>query len=227
MDYTILYSKARKTITLSINPNGTIVIRAPQNTSANYIDALVEKKSRWIENKLAYYKKLSKPAKKTYTEGDIHLLFGKTYRLILYENTTQSVEVLSDALQVNTKHIDDHLAVKKALSAFYLATAQDYLSKRAGELFTIFNHYSLPDPPVYILKMKGKWGLCTAKNEIKLNRDLIKVPKDCIDYVIFHEFCHLLEKNHQSGFYKLLSRYVSNWKLLRKQLQDYGIATLD
>ncbi len=227
MDYTILYSKARKTITLSINPNGTIVIRAPQNTSANYIDALVEKKSRWIENKLAYYKKLSKPAKKTYTEGDSHLLFGKTYRLTLYENTTQSVEVLPDALQVNTKHIDDHLAVKKALSEFYLATAQDYLSKRAGELFTIFNHYSLPDPPVHILKMKGKWGLCTARNEIKLNRDLIKVPKDCIDYVIFHEFCHLLEKNHQQGFYKLLSRYVSNWKLLRKQLQDYGIATLD
>lgn len=227
LTYTIQYFKARKTITISINPQGEVIIRAPQNISTKYIESLVEKKSAWINKKLDYYKRLRKPLKKTYTSGDNYLLFGKDYKLVLIEDLTSSVEVLSNTLVVRTKHIDDYISVKNALSDFYIVIANDYLSKRALELFTIFNHYNLPLPPVHILKMKGKWGLCTARNEIKLNRDLIKVPKDCIDYVIFHEFCHLLEKNHQQGFYKLLARFVSNWKLLRKQLQDYGIATLD
>jgi predicted metal-dependent hydrolase len=227
MDYSIQYFKARKTITISINPQGEVIIRAPQNTPTKYIESLVEKKSAWINKKLLYYKSLRKPIKKTYTSGDAYLLFGKDYKLVLTKSPTSSVAILAETLSVRTKHIDDYISVKNALNDFYITTANDYLANRAAELFTIFNHYNLPVPPVHVLKMKGKWGLCTARNEIKLNRDLIKVPKDCIDYVIFHEFCHLLEKNHKQGFYKLLVRYVSNWKLLRKQLQDYGIAALD
>ncbi len=227
LTYTIQYFKARKTITISINPQGEVIIRAPKNTSTVYIESLVKKKINWINKKLEYYKSLRKPLKKTYTNGDSCLLFGKDFKLFLIEDLVPSVTVLSNTLSVRTKHIDDYISVKNALNDFYITTANNYLSKRAMELFAIFNHFNLTLPPVYILKMKGKWGLCTARNEIKLNRDLIKVPKECIDYVIFHEFCHLLEKNHQQGFYDLLTRFVSNWKLLRKCLQDYGIAALD
>lgn len=227
MEYRIDYSKKRKSITLTITPKGEVLVKAPNSISRKYIEELLSQKKTWIDKKISYYTKLAKTKPSTYTNGDTYYLFGQGYTLALVESTTTSIDVLGNKLIVKTRTVDDYLSVKNCVVDFYLQTANSYLAQRAHELFSIFNLYNLSEPRIHIVKMRGKWGVCTASNIIKLNRDLVKVPKDCSDYVIFHELCHLIEKNHKQSFYKLLSRHVANWKELRNRLNDYGVFVLD
>ncbi len=60
-------------------------------------------------------------------------------------------------------------------------------------------------PLLKIRKMKTLWGSFSSKGGITLNRELIKAPRECIEYVVIHELCHLLHPNHVPGFYSLLS----------------------
>jgi predicted metal-dependent hydrolase len=81
---------------------------------------------------------------------------------------------------------------------------------------------SLPFPELRIRKMRSRWGSCSRRAEITLNLELIRMPLDCIDYVITHELCHLVEFNHSARFYELQSRFFPDWKERRRQLEELG-----
>jgi predicted metal-dependent hydrolase len=68
--------------------------------------------------------------------------------------------------------------------------------------------------------MKNRWGSCNAKDSIILNPEIIKAPSKCIEYVIIHEICHLIEKSHSHKFYKILSEKMSNWEKWKRRLED-------
>ncbi len=68
--------------------------------------------------------------------------------------------------------------------------------------------------------MPKRWGNCTAQGNIILNPELIAAPKDCIDYVLTHELCHLKEGNHSQAFYRLLKTVMKDWELRRRRLNE-------
>jgi predicted metal-dependent hydrolase len=68
--------------------------------------------------------------------------------------------------------------------------------------------------------MKNRWGSCTSEGRILLNPDLIIAPKQCIEYVIVHELCHLQEHNHGPAFYRLLNKLMPDWEQRRERLND-------
>ena len=69
--------------------------------------------------------------------------------------------------------------------------------------------------------MKVRWGSCSARGRLTLNLKLIHVPKELIDYVIIHELCHLVEANHSSAFYRLLTLVMPDRSERREQLNCY------
>lgn len=77
-------------------------------------------------------------------------------------------------------------------------------------------------------KMKSRWGTCFyKKNKITLNKSLIYVPLDLIDYVIYHEFVHFYHHNHSKEFYKCLEKYSYNHKYLKCELSKYNFCLSD
>jgi hypothetical protein len=68
--------------------------------------------------------------------------------------------------------------------------------------------------------MSKHWGSCTRQGKIILNPELIAAPKECIDYVIAHELCHLKERNHGPPFYKLLATVMKDWEARRAKLNQ-------
>jgi predicted metal-dependent hydrolase len=56
--------------------------------------------------------------------------------------------------------------------------------------------------------MRSQLGSCSIKGQMNLNLKLVMVPRQFIDYVIVHELYHLIEHNHGSGFYALMSRIM-------------------
>lgn len=75
-----------------------------------------------------------------------------------------------------------------------------------------------------VLSMTQQWGSCSAKGSLMLNLHLIKAPKECIDYVILHELCHIAEHNHSEKFWRLLSSVMPNWQEVKTRLE--GMAEL-
>jgi hypothetical protein len=66
--------------------------------------------------------------------------------------------------------------------------------------------------------MKKRWGSCTNEGIVIVNPELAAAPKDCIEYVLFHELCHLRVRNHTPAFYRLLARLAPDWEALRLKL---------
>ena len=68
--------------------------------------------------------------------------------------------------------------------------------------------------------MKTQWGSCSPTGKLTLNPWLVKAPRDCIDYVILHELCHLKEHNHSPRFFKLLDRHMPAWRQRKARLDE-------
>ncbi len=68
--------------------------------------------------------------------------------------------------------------------------------------------------------MRTQWGSCSPNGELLLNPQLVKAPRHCIDYVIFHELCHLKEHNHSPAYYKLLGRSLPDWEQRKAELDN-------
>lgn len=68
----------------------------------------------------------------------------------------------------------------------------------------------------------SNWGSCSADDNISLNIKLMKLPDEIIDYVILHELCHTVEKNHSFSFWKLLGKVCPDYAKLRARLRKYN-----
>ncbi len=68
----------------------------------------------------------------------------------------------------------------------------------------------------------SNWGSCSFENNISLNVKLMKLPDEIIDYVILHELCHTVEKNHSAAFWKLVGKVCPDYATLRARLRKYN-----
>jgi predicted metal-dependent hydrolase len=74
-------------------------------------------------------------------------------------------------------------------------------------------------PAIQVCKMEKRWGSCTAKGAMLFNEELIKAPRSCIEYVMVHELCHLIEANHGPEFVRLLDSHMSDWRDRKARLE--------
>jgi hypothetical protein len=77
----------------------------------------------------------------------------------------------------------------------------------------------------FLQRMKTKWGSCNHEaGHIRLNTELVKKPKDLLEYVIVHEMIHLLEPTHSQRFISLLTEHYPTWRESRAELNGLPLA---
>jgi predicted metal-dependent hydrolase len=77
---------------------------------------------------------------------------------------------------------------------------------------------------VFVQKMKTKWGSCNrSESNIRLNTDLAKKPRECLEYIVVHEMVHMLEPTHNTRFVTLMDRYMPQWHVCRDQLNQLPV----
>ena len=68
----------------------------------------------------------------------------------------------------------------------------------------------------FVRRMKTKWGSCNPDaRSIRLNTDLAKKPRECLEYIVVHEMVHLLEPTHNGRFVALMDRFMPDWRFCR------------
>ncbi len=223
IQYELTYA-TRKTLGITVEPDDLkVIVKAPEGTSVQDIETKVLKRASWIlkqQKELARYLPHLPP--RQYVSGETHRYLGRQHRLKIIENGTEgSVKRDRNFIYVHVRDRTDTAHVKALLDDWYHTHARATFQERLAACYPKMEHVGVPYPEIIVRAMRTRWGSCSAEGRITLNVKLIKVPESYIDYVIFHELCHLAEPNHTSRFYELLDRVLPDWRDRQEKLNLY------
>ncbi|HBT5055704.1 TPA: M48 family metallopeptidase [Klebsiella pneumoniae] len=206
-------------ILIKVHPDCRVVVSAPQDTDDQQVLNAVEKRGRWIYQQLRDFRKqLEYITPRQYISGESHYYLGKQYMLkvIVAPSDTQGVKMLRGKLEVTLRYKSAE-KVLQLLTDWYKARAREVFAKRLSAMLEQALWVS-DSPPLRILTMQTQWGSCSPNGRVTLNPNLVKAPRECIDYVILHELCHLAEHNHSERFYRLMGQVMPDWEKTKKRL---------
>ena len=227
-DYSVVHLPGKKcAIEIHVFPNGAIQVDAPADACSPEIKRAVLKRARWIVSHVEESeKRLRHILPREYVSGESHYYLGRRYllKVLPAEDGIQSVKLLRGRLQVTCRSKDAE-SVRALLDAWYRQRAASIFHDRLGAVCE--NVLWLKEnPSIKLLSMKKQWGSCSTSGKVILNPSLVKAPKECIDYVIVHEVCHLKEHNHSPRFYRELDQLMPNWRSVKGRLDGMAEAIL-
>lgn len=206
-------------IAIKVYPDCRVLVAAPEAANDEEVLAAAQKRSRWIYQQLREFRQQNEQlTPRQYISGESHLYLGKQYllKVNLQPNERQSVKLLRGKLEISVRQRDPE-RIKNLLADWYKERAREVFARRLTGLLEK-TLWVTEVPPLHLLSMQTQWGSCSPKGRISLNPHLVKAPSDCIDYVILHELCHLVEHNHSERFYRLLNQVMPEWKAIKQRL---------
>ncbi|MDO8592742.1 MAG: SprT family zinc-dependent metalloprotease [bacterium] len=217
-DYQLLRLE-RKTLSLTIFPDLSIVVRCPLLARQERIEKFLQKKWLWLEKQIGYFKKYHfRKSNKEYVSGESFLYLGRQYKLIVRAAKADMVSLNKGVLVCHTADsVKNNAHTKRLLDKWCAERAKSVLMERYDEVFTKFDYTD--KPRLVVKKMDRRWGSFVRGKSILLNPLLIRASKDCIDYVITHELCHVKHRNHTKAFYKLLGVKYPKWEAVKEKLE--------
>ena len=211
--------KAIKNLHLSVHPpNGRVTISSPDFYDLEKVKIYAASKWGWIKKEQQKFINQARETPRQYLTQESHYLFGKRYLLKVIQGHKNQVIKKGNKLQLFVKDVDDIALKRKTLYQFYRKQLRQELEKLILEYIHITG---LPIPNYHIRAMKTKWGSCASDtNHLWFNIELAKKPIACIEYIIVHELVHILERNHNKNFVMLMNRYLPNWRIQKKILNE-------
>ena len=205
-----------KNITLKVRPNGEAILTAPNSASDEHIKFIIEKRAKWIAKKRTFFASFKTPQKE-YVSGEDFKYLGRSYRLKVVQSKEERVKLQRGYLELFVKDKSDIKRKENLIYEWYYEKAMLYFFNILQE----FNKIVKQDiKSVKIRQMKTRWGSCNPyKSYINLNIELIKKPRGCIEYVVFHELVHLLYPDHSKKFYDYLTLYMPDWQKRKEILE--------
>lgn len=159
------------------------------------------------KNEKAIYKMIVNDEKKTSKNSEFYYM-GNKYDIIIVP-TLDKIDFTDNKIFVSSLLYLDKWLKKKT---------EEILKERFLYNYNLINE-NVSLPSLRLRKMKTRWGVCSKKNIITLNSELIKYTLNEIDYVTVHELCHLTYFNHSKEFWNLVGKYCPNYKEYRKNLK--------
>ena len=220
----IIKSKRTKGMSMKIHPMKGVCISIPSSWSYKTAEEILQKNPFWVNNA---FRKLSKSEKKSnpftentefktkYREVKVNSWIGKDVSYTVKPETIsiyypKDRNVLDRDIQEKIRFIIEEMLRKEA--KLYLPERLEFLA----------NQYDFKYSGVSIKNMKSRWGSCTSSNRIKLNLHLLRIPEELCDYVLLHELCHTVHKNHSSKFWNLLASVCIDAKKKDKEMRNYN-----
>ena len=210
----------RRTLAISVLPDGTVEVSAPHDTPVSKIEQRIIARLPWIDRQKAYFAQfMPRSPARQYVGGETHLYLGRQYRLRLEQGEDRSVRLYAGRLVVSVPEPDRPDRVRDALEAWYAERARIRLPERVALAQAQVRHLGLSHSDLTIRTLRRRWGSMSPAGRLTLNKDLIKAPISSIDYVIVHELCHLAHADHGPAFYRVLQRLLPDWEARKARLE--------
>ena len=207
----IIRSK-RKTLSISINENAELIVRAPKRISDQKIQDFINEKENWITRNQSI---VTARAKDTAKHKNMLLYLGTLFPL----KTDNDAKKISFNGEEFLAGLQNKEKTNKSLKTWYKNKFKEVAVPR---LFYFAEKHNLQVNQVRIKEQKTLWGSCSSRNNINLNFLLIMAPLKVIDYVIIHELVHTIHKNHSVNFWNAVEEIMPNYKEAKRWLKENG-----
>lgn len=227
VEYDVVYSNRRKTIGLIMDKQG-LVIRAPPDADLDEITSVIQKREDWILTQIKEFEKIEDaPKPKQFISGERLLYIGRSYQFILQRQDTKKVSFgfkKGKFVAIIPNDGQDYSdTIRKKAVLWFKAKALVKLKERAS-IYT--PKVGKRPTEIRVRKLKARWGTCQPDDSIDFNWKIILAPMHIIDYVVVHELCHLVIKDHSRKFLSKVSAILVDHEKRREWLKING-ATLD
>ena len=216
--FSLRHSKKAKRLIFKPSIRNGFEIVLPRFYDDDWVLETVTTSKPKIEKRLAEIKEARTELKPT----SIRLpLTGSSWKVIYRETNDKVLDSITEtptSLEVS----------ERAEDVFWASTVlQEWLHGKALEYLPRYLHdvsakLKLPYNKVRIKRQKTLWGSCSLNGNINLNRNLMLMPSEVVDYVLHHELVHLKVLSHSSKFWKELERSFPNYKKILEQLKYFG-----
>lgn len=215
-----VFRKEIKHVHLSVHPpDGRVTLSAPTATRLEVARAYAISKLGWIREQ---QQRLAKQARETphqYIERESHSLWGRRYLMRVVQRECKPFVTLDHRrITLTVRPGSDANRRAEVMHAWHKSLLHQavppLVSKWEQKLGVKVRGY-------FLQRMKTKWGSCNHRaGHIRLNTELVKKPKDLLEYVIVHEMAHLIEPTHSDRFIALLEEHYPTWREARAELNE-------
>jgi predicted metal-dependent hydrolase len=217
--YVIRRASSRKTLGIEVHPDGSVVVRAPKGCRESVIAERMRRRASWISRQLEYFNRYQpRTPQRQYLSGESHWYLGRQYRLKVISGRDDSVRLSRGQMVVSLSRSTAPRLVKAQLDRWYREQARKVFHEVMDAVLKLLRN--VEPPQLTIRAMKSRWGSLSSAGRMTLNLRLVQAPRDCIEYVITHELCHALHRDHDRKFFALLQRLIPDWSRLKERLES-------
>jgi len=197
-----------KNVHLSVYPPaGRVRISAPKRMSIDTIRVFAISKLDWIKQQQTKLREQERETPREYVDRESHYVWGKRYLLtVSVSDEPPLIELKHSRMLLLVRPGTDELKRQALLEAWY----REQIKTAVPPLLTLWQPLlGVRVERFFVQRMKTKWGSCSpVTSGIRLNTDLAKKPRECLEYIVVHEMVHLLEPTHNRRFVALMDRHA-------------------
>ena len=222
-----LTRKEVKHVHLSVYPpSGRVTLVAPNGTRREVARAYAISKLGWIRDQQAKMRGQARETGRKFIERESHYLWGRRYLLnVREEEAKPSIRLSHRAITLTVRQGSSWAKRGSVIHEWH----KSLLHEAVRELIARWEPKLGVEVAGYFLqRMKTKWGSCNhGAGTIRLNTELVKKPKDLLEYVVVHEMLHLVEPTHSERFFGLMSKHYPVWREARAELNELPLAAVE
>ena len=218
IEFEIERKASLKNTYINVNTEG-VLVRTNDTTPIEEINKMVRNKSAWISKKIAIFKSIT--VNKNITTGSRLYYMGKSYyvKMAINESANDiSIDFTHSEFYITTPPKYSDIKLHDAIENFYKQKAIEKIipltKKWAKKMEVSPEHISFR-------YSKNRWGSCSSTNRISFNYHLVKLSSSLIEYVVIHELAHITFKNHSKNFWKLVYKYLVDYKIKEEKIRVF------
>jgi predicted metal-dependent hydrolase len=212
-----------KNVHLSVYPpTGRVRISAPKRMSMETIRVFALSKVGWIKRQQNKVLSQERETPREYLDRESHYVWGTRYLLkAVEEHFAPKVELKHRKMILRVDPRTNHDSKQATIAQWYREQIKDAVPRLIAEWEPMIG---VKVERIFVREMKTKWGSCNPKaRTIRLNTDLAKKPRECLEYIVVHEMVHLLEPTHNACFVALMDRLMPQWRVCRARLNQLPV----
>ena len=213
-----------KHVHLSVHPpDGRVTLSAPTATRLEVARAYAISKLGWIREQQQRLADQARETPRQFIGRESHFLWGRRYLMVIkYQEAKPSVSLDHKRIILTVRPGSDVAKRADVIHEWHKAllhkTVPPLIQKWEQKLKVEVRGY-------FLQRMKTKWGSCNHRaGHIRLNTELVKKPRDLLEYVIVHEMAHLIEPTHSDWFVAILEEHYPTWREARAELNQLPLA---
>jgi len=214
---TVRISGRRRSVGLTVERDATITAVVPRETDEAWLAAAITAKRPWLFARLRERAETGLPRPpREYVTGEGFLYLGRSYRLLLADESPRPVRLWRGRLELRRDCIDD---AARHLARWYTAGGKPWL---AGRAVPWAQRMEVGVTALHVRALGYRWGSCASDGTLNIHWATMQLPPDLIDYVLVHELAHVRQHDHSSAFWATVERAMPDAQARRIRLRKVG-----